>query len=57
MSQDNMNIGVEYQLSQQTVFRGNYVHNSLRRTIEDLGALDATATKSTFTPTQVKATP
>jgi hypothetical protein len=41
MSQDNMNIGVEYQIAPQTVFRGNYVHNNLRRTIEDLGALDA----------------
>jgi hypothetical protein len=41
MSQDNMNIGVEYQLNPQTVFRGNYVHNNLRTTIEDLGALDA----------------
>ncbi len=41
MSQDNMNVGVEYQLAPQTVFRGNYVHNNLRRTIEDLGALDA----------------
>lgn len=41
MSQDNMNFGVEYQLNPQTVFRGNYVHNNLRTTIEDLGALDA----------------
>ncbi len=41
MSQDNMNFGVEYQIAPQTVFRGNYVHNNLRRTIEDLGALDA----------------
>jgi hypothetical protein len=41
MSQDNMNFGVEYQLAPQTVFRGNYVHTNLRRTIEDLGALDA----------------
>ncbi len=41
MSQDNMNIGVEYQIAPQTVFRGNYVHDNLRRTIEDLGALDA----------------
>ncbi len=42
MSQDNMNFGVEYQIAPQTVFRGNYVHNNLRRTIEDLGALDPT---------------
>jgi hypothetical protein len=41
MSQDNMNYGAEYQINSQTVFRGNYVHNNLRRTIEDLGALNA----------------
>jgi hypothetical protein len=41
MSQDNMNFGMEYQINPQTVFRGNYVHNNLRTTIEDLGALDA----------------
>ncbi len=41
MSQDNMNFGVEYQIAPQTVFKGNYVHTNLRRTIEDLGALDA----------------
>ncbi len=41
MSQDDQNYGVECQISSQTVFRGNYVHNNLRRTIEDLGALDA----------------
>ena len=41
MSQDNMNVGVEYRIASQTVFRGNYVHNNLRTTIEDLGALDA----------------
>ncbi|HOQ47316.1 MAG TPA: carboxypeptidase regulatory-like domain-containing protein [Bryobacteraceae bacterium] len=40
MSQDNMNFGVEYQIAPQTVFRGNYVHTNLRRTIEDLGALN-----------------
>lgn len=41
MGQDNMNVGVEYQVRPQMVFRGNYVHNNLLRTIEDLGALDA----------------
>jgi hypothetical protein len=41
MSSDNMNFGTEYQLAPQMVFRANYVHNKLRRTIEDLGALDA----------------
>jgi hypothetical protein len=39
MSQDNMNVGVEYQLRDQMVFSANYVHSSLRRTIEDLGVL------------------
>jgi hypothetical protein len=41
MSQDNMNIGTEWEIAPQTLFRANYVHNNLRRTIEDLGALDA----------------
>ncbi len=36
-----MNVGVEYELFPKTVFSGRYVRNSLRRTIEDLGALDA----------------
>jgi hypothetical protein len=46
MSQDNMNIGVEYQIAPQTVFRGAYVHTNLRRTIEDLGFLDAQGNES-----------
>ncbi len=41
MSTDNVNVGTEFQLASQMVFRANYVHNKLRRTIEDLGALDA----------------
>lgn len=41
MSTDLVNAGVEYQLSSHTVFRASYVRNNLRRTIEDLGALDA----------------
>jgi hypothetical protein len=39
MSQDALNIGSEYQINQNTVFTANYVHNNLRRTIEDLGVL------------------
>jgi hypothetical protein len=41
MSADNMNAGVEYQFMPQTVFTARFVRNDLRRTIEDLGALDA----------------
>jgi hypothetical protein len=41
MSSDLYNIGTEFQLAPQTVLRVGYVHNNLRRTIEDLGALDA----------------
>jgi hypothetical protein len=41
MSSDLTNAGVEFQLSPGMVFRGGYVHNNLRRTIEDLGVLDA----------------
>jgi hypothetical protein len=41
MSTDLYNAGIEYQLTNNTVFRANYVHNNLVRTIEDLGVLDA----------------
>jgi hypothetical protein len=41
MSQDSTSAGVEYQLRNNTVFGVHYVHNQLRRTIEDIGALDA----------------
>ncbi len=41
MSTDNINVGTEYQLGPRMVLRANYVHNRLRRTIEDLGVLDA----------------
>ncbi|MBL8211922.1 MAG: TonB-dependent receptor [Bryobacterales bacterium] len=41
MSQDNFNGGVEVQLGAQGVFRASYTGTRLRRTIEDLGALDA----------------
>ena len=40
MSQDTFNVGSEYQLNQNTVFTANFVHNNLRRTIEDLGVLE-----------------
>ena len=39
MSTDMTNVGVEYQLNALTVVSAHYVHNNLRRTIEDLGAL------------------
>ena len=39
MYTDLTNIGVEYQLSAQTVARVSYVRNKLGRTIEDLGVL------------------
>ncbi len=41
MSTEMTNVGIEYQLANNMVFRGSYVHNNLVRTIEDLGALDA----------------
>ena len=45
MSADNMNAGIEYQFMPQTVFTARYVRNNLRRTIEDLGALDETGSE------------
>ncbi len=39
MSQSNTSLGFEYALQPQTVLAVRYVHNSLRRTIEDLGTL------------------
>jgi hypothetical protein len=41
MSQDATNVGIEYQINPTTVFGATYVHNNLRRTIEDIGSLDA----------------
>ncbi|MBC7926802.1 MAG: hypothetical protein H7039_14205, partial [Bryobacteraceae bacterium] len=41
MSTELTTVGVEYQLANNMVFRGSYVHNNLVRTIEDLGTLDA----------------
>lgn len=39
MGSDLTNIGMELQIAPQTVLRASYVHNNLRRTIEDLGTL------------------
>ena len=39
MSSDLTNAGTEIQLGARTVFRANYVHNKLRRTMEDVGVL------------------
>jgi hypothetical protein len=41
MSTELYNVGTEIQLGTNLVFRGSYVRNNLIRTIEDLGALDA----------------
>lgn len=37
--QDSTSAGLEYQLGPHTVFTGHYVHNDLRRVIEDVGSL------------------
>ncbi len=39
MSQDQFNVGTEYQLTPSSVVGVHYIHNSLRETIEDLGAI------------------
>ncbi len=39
MYQDSTNVGFEYEFMRGTVFGIRYVHNDLKRTIEDLGAL------------------
>lgn len=39
MFQDSFSGGAEFQLGSSSVFTVHYVHNELRRTIEDLGAL------------------
>lgn len=39
MGSDNINVGTEFRLGTQMVFRASWVHNNLIRTIEDLGAL------------------
>jgi hypothetical protein len=42
MSQDSSNAGVDFQVNPRSVLSVHYVHNNLRRTIEDIGFLDAT---------------
>ena len=39
MGSDNINLGTEFRLGPQMVFRASYVRNKLLRTIEDLGVL------------------
>ncbi len=39
MGSDNINMGTEFRLGPQMVFRAAWVHNKLIRTIEDLGVL------------------
>ena len=39
MYQDAINVGLEYQLNPTTVFGAHFVHNDLKETIEDLGAI------------------
>jgi hypothetical protein len=41
MSQDEINVGTDVQLNGTTALTVNYVHNNLRRTIEDVGSLNA----------------
>ena len=41
MYQDSANVGVEFQLDAKSMAGVNYVHNTLGRTIEDVGSLDA----------------
>jgi hypothetical protein len=41
MSQDSTSGGIEYQVNRDSVLTVHYIHNNLRRTIEDIGALDA----------------
>ncbi|HET9831653.1 MAG TPA: hypothetical protein VFP91_08085, partial [Vicinamibacterales bacterium] len=48
MSQDAFNAGVEYQVNPTTVFSATYIHNKLRRTIEDIGSLDANGNEIYF---------
>jgi outer membrane receptor protein involved in Fe transport len=48
MSQDELNLGTEFQLNPTMALTVNYVHNNLRRTIEDIGSLDATGNEVYF---------
>jgi hypothetical protein len=67
MSQDQTNLGIEYQLNQTTMVGAHYVHNSLQNTIEDIGTLvngnetyiigNPGRGMATLTPTQGLTTP
>ena len=57
MYQDSTSIGTEYQIGSDMVFGTHYVHNNLGRTIEDIGAVDARATRPTSSATPVRAWP
>jgi outer membrane receptor protein involved in Fe transport len=46
MYQDSTSIGVEHQLGSEMVLGAHYVHNILRRTIEDIGAVDASGNEA-----------
>jgi hypothetical protein len=46
MYQDSTSIGTEYQLGSEMVFGAHFVHNDLKRTIEDIGALDASGNEA-----------
>ena len=46
MSQDSFNAGAEYQLNDSSAIGIHYVHNDLVRTIEDIGALDASGNEA-----------
>jgi hypothetical protein len=39
MSQNQLSFGVDYQWNTETVFGAHYIHQNLRRTIEDVGVL------------------
>lgn len=41
MGADVMNFGMEWELAPRTIVSARYSRNHLKRTIEDLGALDA----------------
>jgi outer membrane receptor protein involved in Fe transport len=46
MFQDSTSIGTEYQIGSDMVFGTHYVHNNLGRTIEDIGAVDASGNEA-----------
>ena len=46
MSQDSLSAGAEYQLNGSSSLAVHYVHNDLVRTIEDIGALDASGNEA-----------